>query len=122
LEKLVRAFYKAEFWNSLNLDGINDQRICNELFDTGVNCGTGVAAMFLQRALNVTNRNQKDYPDLPLTATVGPKTLQAVNNHPRPLQLLKVLNVLQGAKYINICEANKSQEGFMSSWMSRVAV
>jgi lysozyme family protein len=122
LEMMVRAFYKSQFWNKLNLDQVNDQAIANELFDTAVNCGTGIAATFLQRALNVTNRNGKDYPDLMVDGSVGLKTVGALNAHPRPAQVLKVLNVLQGEKYISICEHNPSQEKFMSSWLSRVAV
>src|SRR5688500_14155039 len=33
LQDLVWQFYKKEFWDGLNLDQINDQRIVNELFD-----------------------------------------------------------------------------------------
>src|SRR5512141_1451174 len=64
LEELVWLFYKKEFWDCLRLDDINDQRISNELFDTSVNMGQGIAATFLQRALNISNRNGKDYADL----------------------------------------------------------
>ena len=35
-----------------------------EMFDTGVNMGTGRAVGFLQTALNVLNRNQQLYPDM----------------------------------------------------------
>lgn len=48
LENLVLEFYKEQFWDSLSLDLVNDQKIANELFDTGVNMGTGIAAIFLQ--------------------------------------------------------------------------
>lgn len=121
LQDLVLSFYKNEFWDYLRLDEIKDQRIGNELFDTSVNMGQGVAAIFLQRSLNVSNRNGKDYPDLKVDGAIGLKTIQAANNHPRPDQLLKILNTLQGAKYIAICEANPSQEIFMTSWLSRVS-
>lgn len=120
LQNLVESFYKIQFWDFLKLDQINNQRIANELFDTSVNMGQGVAGLFIQRALNVSNRNGKDYPDLQVDGNVGSVTVNAVNNHPRPDQLLKLLNTLQGAKYIGICEANPSQEIFMTSWLSRV--
>ena len=122
LEKHVLAFYKDQFWNKINLDKVNSQQIANELFDTGVNCGAGVAAVFLQRALNVTNRRGRDYPDLELDGIIGTKTIEALNNHKRQSEVLKVLNILQGGKYIGIAESNPSQELFMSSWLSRVSL
>lgn len=120
LQPLVESFYKVKFWDYLKLDQISNQKIANELFDTAVNMGQGVAALFIQRSLNVSNRNGKDYPDLQVDGNVGAITVNAVNNHPRSDQLLKLLNTLQGAKYIAICEANPSQEIFMTSWLSRV--
>jgi len=48
--------------------------------------------------------------------------LAAVNQHPRPALLLKLLNVLQGYKYVEIAEATKTQEKFVASWFSRVAL
>lgn len=120
LQELVWQFYKKEFWDGLALDLINDQRIANELFDTAVNMGQGIAAIFLQRALNVSNRKGHDYPDLKVDGAIGSKTIAAVNGHPRPAQLFKLLNTLQGARYISICEANPSQEIFLTSWMNRV--
>lgn len=121
LQQGVENFYKIKFWDYLKLDQIRDQRIANEMFDTSVNMGQGVAALFLQRALNVSNRNGKDYPDLEVDGNIGPLTVKTMNNHPRPDLVLKLLNALQGAKYIGICEANPSQEIFLNSWLSRVS-
>jgi lysozyme family protein len=122
LQTLVHDFYKVNFWDVLKLDLVNDERIATELFDTGVNMGTGVAAIFLQRALNISNRNGKDYADFAIDGSIGPKTLDALNHHHNPTNVLKALNCLQGAKYIAICEANPSQEIFFNSWFSRVAL
>lgn len=121
LQNLVEMFYKVKFWDYLKLDQVNNQKIANELFDTAVNMGQGIAALFLQRSLNVSNRNGKDYPDLQIDGNVGPVTINAINNHPRQEQVLKLLNTLQGARYISICEANPTQEIFLNSWLSRVS-
>jgi lysozyme family protein len=120
LQDMVESFYKVKFWDYLKLDQVNNQKIANELFDTSVNMGQGIAALFLQRSLNVSNRNGKDYPDLQVDGNIGPVTINALNNHPRQEQVLKLLNTLQGARYISICEANPSQEIFLNSWLSRV--
>lgn len=120
LQNLVESFYKVKFWDYLKLDQVNNQKIANELFDTSVNMGQGIAALFLQRSLNVSNRNGKDYAELQVDGNIGPVTIATLNNHPRPEQVLKLLNTLQGARYISICEANPSQEIFLNSWLSRV--
>lgn len=122
LQSNVLAFYKANFWNALSLDQVQNQPIANELFDTSVNMSVVTGATFAQRSLNVLNRCGKLYPDVLVDGQLGPKTIQVINAHPDPKQLLKVLNVLQGAKYVAICEADPSQEIFMNSWFSRVAL
>jgi lysozyme family protein len=122
LQKLVRAFFKENFWNELSLDQVNDQPIAIELYDTGVNMGTGAAAIFLQRVLNVTNKDGQEYPDMTVDARIGPTTIKALNGHKRPGQVLKLLNCLQGARYIDIAEHDHSQEIFMNSWSERIAI
>lgn len=120
LQALVQSFYKAEYWDTMNLDLVKNQAIANELFDTGVNMGIGRAGIFLQRVLNVANKGQSLYPDLKLDGNVGKVTVSALNSHPDPSVILKGLNALQGAQYITICENNPSQEVFFNGWMKRV--
>ena len=103
-------YYKAAYWDVKNLDLVNDQAIANELFDIGVNMGVGVAAKLLQEALNLCNRNQKDYPDMVVDGKIGPVTLRTLNSHGRQRSVLKALNVLQGQRYIYICQRKPSQE------------
>lgn len=122
LQTAVLKFYKSEFWDTLSLDNINDQSICTELFDTGVNMGTGIAAVFLQDSLNITNNNAKDYPDLKVDGKIGAVTVGYTNNHKRPADVLKTLNVMQGNRYIEICKRNPKMEKFYRSWLSRVSL
>lgn len=122
LQAMVLKHYKANYWDSLSLDGVNDQKVANELYDTGVNMGTGRAALFFQRTLNSVNRNGAIFPDLKLDGQIGAKTIDAFNGLPLndKYMVWKLLNCLQGAKYIDICEHNPTQEKFMRSWASRV--
>lgn len=119
LQAAVKSFFQANYWDSLKLNMVNEQRIANELYDIAVNMGTTVPMHFLQRALNISNRNEKDYKDILDDGSMGTLTLRMLNNHPRPLQILKIVTTLQGAKYITICEANKTQEIFLTSWIDR---
>ena len=117
LENAVQSVYKNNYWNALNLDLINDQRMANELYDTGVNMGIGRAGIFFQTVLNVSSKTQ-----LILDGKVGPKTIAVFNSLPDSDKYMvwKLFNCLQGEKYISICEANPSQKIFLRSWASRV--
>lgn len=121
LQKAIKSFYKTNFWDVYSLDKVNDQAIAEEMFDTGVNMGIKVEAEFLQRALNLTNNNGKLFKDLFVDGDIGPITLGVLNNHPNKKLVLKILNVMQGARYIDIAERNKTQEMFINSWFSRVS-
>lgn len=119
LQKMVLDCYKANYWDRLRLDEVYSQSIANELFDTAVNMGVYKAGTFLQRALNVANRQGRDYPELKVDGKVGSKTLAALqrsNAH----SIYKLLNVLQGYEYVKICERNPTQEVFMHGWLRRV--
>jgi len=120
LQQLVKVFFKDFFWDTLSLDKINNQLIANELFDTGVNMGVSIAGRFLQRSLNVSNRVGKDYPNLVVDGNVGPKTVETFNKHKRPDVIYKIMNCLQGERYVSICEEKESQERFLFGWMERV--
>ncbi|OSZ79269.1 hypothetical protein CAP35_13730 [Chitinophagaceae bacterium IBVUCB1] len=122
LQQLVLDFYENEYWLSLSLDKVENQAIGNEMFDTGVNFGIGFAAISLQRSLNVCNQGGKIHADLKVDGNIGPVTLRCLNDHPRIYNVLKTLNVLQGARYVDICEANPSQERFFHGWMERVTL
>jgi lysozyme family protein len=120
LQGLVLDFYKANFWDEIKLDNINDQKIATELYDTGVNMGIGYSKLFLQESLNLNNNNGNDYPDIEEDKIIGPLTIKYVNEHKRPAELFKTLNIFQGSRYIEICRTNKKMEKFWRSWLSRV--
>lgn len=117
LQNHVKSLYKEKYWNGLNLDLIQDQQMANELYDTGVNMGTGRAGLFFQRVLNVCSS-----ASLTLDGKIGPKTIAAFNSLSQSDRYMawKLFNCLQGEKYISICENNPSQKIFIRSWASRV--
>ena len=122
LQRLVLEFFKKEFWDVMRLDEVLWNEIAEEMFDTGVNMNHLIAVEFLQRALNATNRSQKDYPDLIIDGRMGSKSIGAINNHLRVGNVLKLLNCQQGVRYMDIARNNPIQEKFMTSWLSRVAI
>lgn len=119
LQQDVKSFYKKNFWDVYSADSIPNQDICNEIFDTGVNQGTGTAAKYLQEALNLLNRNEADYKDLLVDGNIGSITLSVLNNHKNLKGVLKTLNGLQFMRYYNICIKDPSQEKYFNGWLQR---
>ena len=117
----AKEIYYQDYWNTkkLELSLISDEAIAIELFDTSVNMGVGIAAKFLQQALNLMNRNGRDWKDLKIDGYCGFKTLKAYKKSRKDV-LLKVLNGLQFERYKRIVVSNSSQEVFFNGWMRRV--
>jgi len=125
LQGLILQFYKQNFWDKVHGDEIPDQLIAEELFDTAVNMGVGRAAEFLQKALNVLNRNGKTYNDIPVDRAIGKMSIAALHlclKTRGAAMLYKVLNLLQGAYYLEIMQKDPSQEAFAGGWLSRVEI
>lgn len=120
------AIYARIYWERPNFAAVARRapRLAAELFDTGVNMGSAVAAGFLQRALNALNRGASDYPDLVLDAAIGPKTLAAFDaflDRRGPLGetvLLKAVEALQGERYLRLAEHRPANEAFLYGWLA----
>lgn len=125
LKDLVKDFYKAEFWDRFVGDEMPDQEIANEVFDTSVNMGVHQGIKFLQVALSKLNRNESVFKNLAEDGVYGAMTAKALNvvvqSHRDAGILFKMLNVLQGARYLSIMTKSEDQENFARGWFSRVA-
>lgn len=100
-----------------------------ELVDSGVNCGPGRPGPWLQRTLNLLNRQAKQFPDLVVDGVLGPATqfaLQAVlrqRGADGEKVILRCLNNLQGVYYMEITERRAANEEFFFGWIfNRVEV
>jgi lysozyme family protein len=122
---------RTEYWNKAGLEYVDEHcpRVAEELFDTGYNMGAKVAAVFLQRSLNVLNRSGQDYDDISVDGEIGPRTGEALRlfcfkrGPDGETVLLRMLNSLQGARYIEIAENREANETFVFGWfLKRVAI
>lgn len=122
---VAEDIYAKRYWFQPNLNFINQitPAVAEEMLDTGVNMGPAVAGKFLQRSLNVLNKNAKLFPDLMPDGNVGPMTIDALNQFVlgRGVKgitvLLRMLNALQGAKYIELAEQRPKDEAFVFGWL-----
>ena len=123
LQANVRAFYKKAYWDRFKGDAIPDQAVANELYDTAVNMGVRRAVRFLQSSLNLLNRDQRDYRDLVIDGWFGDQSLATLNALLRKDRgsdaLVKMMNIQQGARYIEIMARDSSQERFARGWIKR---
>jgi lysozyme family protein len=125
LQAEVAVFYRQHYWDKFQGDRIPAQAVANELFDTAVNLGVARTVEFFQRALNVLNRDGALYDDLVTDGVFGPKSLAALRVYlkkDKPDYLLKILNVLQGAHYIEFMTRSPLQEKFARGWLNRVTI
>ncbi len=128
---VAERIYAARYWDALRLDDVAalSVELAAELADTGVNCGVGRAAEFLQVSLNVLNRREKLYPDLKVDKDLGNMTLHALTRYfsARPGRdgvkvLMRALNGLQAAFYIELAGRREKDEEFVYGWLlNRVA-
>lgn len=127
----ARAIIKAGYWDVLQLDTIADisYPVAYELFDTSVNMGVDTAGRFLQRSLNVLNMRGSWYADIKVDGQIGAMTLAALRQYfarrgPQmgTVVLQRMLNSLQGARYVLIAEARDKDEEFVFGWFQHRVV
>lgn len=128
---LAKQIYREKYWNPMNLELVARimPGIVEELFDTGVNQGNGRAAEYLQLSLNALNRQGQDWPDLKIDGDIGPATLDALRafvakrGGDAQVVMLRALNCLQGAFYINLSQRRPKDEDFVFGWLrNRVVI
>jgi len=122
---VAQTIYKRQYWDINRLDEVGSlsPELAYEMFDTGINCGVAVAATFLQRCLNVLNRQQADYADILADGVMGSVTIFSLKGYLRSRAgggkvLLSMMNSLQGARYVSISEQNQKLETFVYGWFA----
>jgi lysozyme family protein len=120
----VERFYRTRYWNRFGGDAIPNQAVAEELFDTSVHIGLPRGVRLLQRSLNLLNRNQSTYADITVDGLCGTKTRAALGKLLRadgkPDYLLMLMNVLQGAAYVETARRDPRQEAFLRGWLERL--
>ncbi len=126
----ARRPMKKNYWDKLGLDEMTDQSLATELYEQAYNFGPHVAARHCQRVINVSNRNGKDYPDIKIDGSMPAwksdgsqgethKALGVLLERRGVPHVVKMLNVLQGERYVRIMEEDPTQEKYIG-WFKRV--
>ena len=115
--------YVAKYWDAVRGDDMVSllHTVAEEVVDTAVNMGPGRAGKFLQRALNALNNRGALYQDLKVDGQIGNGTLTALSQYiehrgESDKTLVKMLNCLQGAFYVELAERREKDEKFIYGW------
>lgn len=125
LNSMVKDFYKEKYWDQFLGDDIKSKNISIELFDISVNMGVNRAVKFLQKSLNLLNRNQTFFDDLVEDGIMGKNTITALNTYlwnDEEHYLLKLINIFQGNHYIEFMTKNPKQEKYARGWLNRIEI
>ena len=117
--------YATEYWDINILDDVAHLSIAiaEEVADTGINMGPVTAGKFLQRSLNVLNREGKLFDDIYVDGKIGLRTVSSLRDYLKirggngEKVLVKMLNSLQVNRYILLAEEDESQQEFLYGWV-----
>ena len=121
---------KVQYWDALLLDEVAvwSYNVAYEVFECAFNGGLGTAATMLQESLNVLNRSDTGkplWPDLVVDGHIGMMTVSALESYlgrrgvDGERVLLKMLNCLQGARYIRLATSRQKDEKWVYGWFKQ---
>lgn len=124
-KEFARSIYYNRYVHTPWFDRVGDvsPMVGEELVDTGVNMGPGIASIFFQRWLNVFNMRGKHYVDLFVDGRIGNNTVKAFiaylgrRGEEGERVMVAALNAVQGNRYLDIAEQNVTQEDFIYGWV-----
>ena len=112
----VSAIYENEFWINAPFTLINDQSICNYVFDMAVNMGIAPAIKAVQRTIWCLTQNINSVFE---DGILGINTLHLLNNYQPPSKFLSVLRSERAGDYRIIEALHPNDKSFNNGWMER---
>lgn len=115
---------KEQYWNIMRLDEVAalSVPVAEEMFDSGFLCGQARVVTWLQRLLNVANRQTFDYPDVTADGLMGKLSIAAMRAYLKKrgsngeIVLFNSLNGLQSAYLTELAERRVKDEEFWFGW------
>ena len=104
----VELFYRAEYWNKIRGDVVQDQNVAEMLMSSAVLSGR-------RRAVKMAQMVVETKPD----GSIGPKTLAAINQMDPDLFEAR-FSLMRINRYRRIVNNDRSQGKFLLGWCNRV--
>jgi lysozyme family protein len=109
----AKKIYYRDYWLKIKCN-VFAAPLAIVLFDSGVNCGTGSAAKWLQKSCNKLGANLK------IDGRIGPKTINACLALPHR-KVLDHIIAYRLDRYFNLTKRHPTQMRFIRGWMRRAA-
>lgn len=106
LSRLVRDFYKSEFWDKVEGDSLKPAT-ADSIFDFAVNTGVPKAVKLAQIVVGVV-------PD----GRIGPVTIEKLNAMDEETFVLRYA-IAKVARYAEIVNKDRTQSKFLLGWINR---
>ena len=121
----AEAIYRELYWCKPGFDRVARiaPEVAFELFDTGVNMGPATAVRFLQRALGALNHAVRYGPSPRIDGVIGERVLATLarfldhRGSRGERTLVRALDCLQGARYIELAERRPANAAFVYGWL-----
>lgn len=107
LQDKIRDFYETNYWDKVQGDNIDNQRIAESIFDFAVNAGPIACTKLAQ----ITVGSKPD-------GVIGPVTLDKINSED-PRLFLAQFSLNKIARYMHICKNRKASRKFLYGWIKR---
>lgn len=124
--------YHPTYWLDPGFDKIDAilPTLGRYLLQTGINLGSGIPGTFLQRSLNVLSNQGALYPVLTVDGVLGKRTRASLVTYlsirtmaqDGDLVLMGAMRALTVLKYVEIAEADPSQQQFLFGWLRNRAL
>lgn len=119
---MAEAIYRKQYFTDIGLDAVHllSVSVAEEMFDTAVNMGCSVPGKWLQRLLNALYDRD---PPLKLDGKIGPATILSLESFLKrrgengEKVIVRGLNCLQGARYLDITDARPKNKAFIYGWL-----
>jgi len=129
-ESEARQIYQARYFSTPQFDQVYSisASVGIALLDAGVNNGVVTATKYLQRVLAVMNQQGRLYPDISVDGFIGFNTLAALRaflahrGAEGEKVLLRAIECLHGADYIELAERRPQDETNIYGWISQRVV
>lgn len=110
----AKLIYRGEFWEAVPFEKIQNQQLCNYIFDMCVNHGIAQGTKLTQRAVWACQKTVNFIKD---DGVLGSKTVAAIN-HCSFMLIVAMMGQRDGF-YRRLVALNPSRKGDLHGWLNR---